>query len=400
MSRSPFFDQGISRKLIELSESPTVRYLREAENNPAMQAARFLEQSDFQKLALSVIQTRQAFDAYTRSDQWAGLSVAIARFHADVRRPETLVAIEEIEKNLKTIALTAHEGIRPLAASIQTFSETAARAVTPLKEHFARVDLWQTSLAERMAGLTTPWAIEDHLGVSMVGFARIARLHDLSVGGSPFGPATSEIVDEELGEPVPYDAEATLEDREAARIDAGLNPEIVAFPSSVYPGVLFSAGFELRIKAIDPVRSERGDESGIFDAQHAGLFSQIENRLRELIEAELSRLAGNSWQRRIHGDVRKKWKERKTKDHEQRGDSYPLLFYADFMELADVICQGDNWKEAFQQFFTSQQDFQVSMQRLAPVRNAIGHNRPLVRADQVTLFSEAFRILSALGVRL
>lgn len=399
MSSSPF-DRDDIRKLIEMSESPTIRHLREMENTPAMQAARLLEQSGLQKLASSVILTRQAFDAYTRSEQWAELSGAIARVHADLRRPETLAAIEQIDKNLKTIALTANGAILPLAARIQTFSEAAARAVRPLQEHFAQMEAWQSSLAERMTALTTPWALEEHLGVSVVGFARIARLHDLSVGGSPFDPATSEILDEELGEPVPYDAEAEPEDREAARIDAGLNPEIVAFPADVYPGVLFAAGFELRIEAIAPVRSEGGDDSGVFDPQHAGLLRQVENRLRELIETELRRLARDGWQRRIHGDVRKKWQDRKTRDHDQRGDSYSLLFYADFMDLADVICQGNNWNEAFQQFFTSKQDFLLSMQRLSPVRNAIGHNRPLVRADQVTLFSEAFRMLRALGVKL
>uniref|UniRef100_UPI003D6B6B21 Swt1 family HEPN domain-containing protein n=1 Tax=Pelagimonas sp. TaxID=2073170 RepID=UPI003D6B6B21 len=108
-----------------------------------------------------------------------------------------------------------------------------------------------------------------------------------------------------------------------------------------------------------------------------------------------------SWlKRRVNGDLQKRWQERKTADHDRRGDSYPLLYYADFMDLADIICQRQNWNDAFQRFFQSKPDFQASMQRLAPVRNNIGHNRPLVRADQITLLAEGYRILNALGVRM
>ena len=65
----------------------------------------------------------------------------------------------------------------------------------------------------------------------------------------------------------------------------------------------------------------------------------------------------------------------------------------------DIIIEGKNWNEAFERFFVSKEDFQVSMQRLAPVRNTIGHNWPLVRTDQLILLSEGIRILHALDVR-
>ncbi len=391
MTRSPFDKDGI-RRVIELSESPALKLAREmektsiarlardsssisrlakdAENSAAMRAAWMLEQNDhLQKLTASV--TQQA------------------------------AALQKIDQILRDSALAANQTIIPFAEQLRHLSVTAAQAVQPLQAHFEHMETWQTSLASRMAELTTPWALEDHLEVSVVGFARIARLHDISTGSAPFDPVGGEIFEEELGSPVPFNEDATPDDRESARIDAGLNPEVIAFPPSSYSSVLFSAGFELRIEAIAPIRSDGGDDSGSLDPQYASLFSQVENRLRAVIEAELRKLAGARWQRtRVHGNTCKKWQDRKTKDHDQRGDSYSLLYYADFMELSDVICQGNNWNEAFQRFFRSKSDFQVSMQRLCPVRNAIGHNRPLVRADQVTLFGEGFRILNALGVRL
>ena len=412
MSSDPF-DNDALRRALELSEGPAQRLMRqmendpatralgELENSPALWAARMFEQSDLQRLIDSVTTAHTSFDAYTRSQHWAEVSGAIAAAHSVLSRPETVDALQRIDANLKHLVTNVHQAVVPLADQIQSFSVAAAQAVQPLQEHFQRMEAWQTSLADRMAQLQSPWAIENHLGVSIIGFARIARLHDISSGPAPFHPASGEIFEEELGEPVAFDENQTAENREIARIDAGLNPEVVAFPSVAYPGVLFSAGFELRIEAVAPVKSENGDETGRLDPQHASLLGQIENRLRALIEAELRSLEGNRWlRRRVHGDLRKRWQGRKTKDHDQRGDSYPLLYYADFMDLADIICEGRNWDEAFHRFFASKPDFQASMQRLAPVRNTIGHNRPLVRADQITLLGEGFRILNALGVRL
>ncbi|GAB5504767.1 Swt1 family HEPN domain-containing protein [Pyruvatibacter sp.] len=398
---------------LEQAESPAQRLVREMQNDPVRQAIEQLEQSsalraaetlnrtDFQRVATSLVEAQSAFAAYANSQHWAETSAAIAAAHSAITRPETVDVLRRIDADLKGLVTAAHRAVVPLAEQLQSFSVAAAAAVHPLQERFQKMEAWQASLAERMAQLQNPWAIEDHLGVSMVGFARIARLHDISSGAEPFNPAGQEVFAEELGEPVAFDENQSPEDRETARIDAGMNAEIVAFPPDAYPHVLFSAGFQLRVEAVATVTTENGDPTGHYDPQHASFLGQIENRLRDLVQAELFRMEGESWlKRRVNGDLRKRWQERKTADHDRRGDSYPLLYYADFMDLADIICQRQNWDDAFQRFFQSKPDFQASMQRLAPVRNNIGHNRPLVRADQITLLAEGYRILNALGVRM
>lgn len=399
-------------RMLEQNESSAQRLIKEMENDPVRQAIQQLEQSsslratealqktDLQRLAASLVDAQTSFAAYTKSQHWAETSAAIAAAHSYITRPETVDVLRSIDADLKGLVAAAHHAVVPLAEQLQSFSVAAAAAVSPLQEHFQKMEAWQASLAGRMAQLQKPWAIEDHLGVSMVGFARIARLHDISSGAEPFSPAGHEVFAEELGEPVAFDEGQSPEDREAAQIDAGLNAEVVAFPQDAYPQILFSAGFELRFEAVVPVRSD-GGEVGQYDPQHAGLLGEVENRLRALIEAELRQIEGEAWlRRRVHGDLRTKWQERKTAEHDQRGDSFPLLYYADFMELMHIIIEGKNWNEAFGKFFTSKQDFQVSMQRLAPVRNIIGHNRPLVRTDQLILLAEGTRILRALGVRI
>lgn len=411
MSNDPFENDAL-RRALELSEGPATRFMRQMENDPttralralnsspALKAAGMIERNDIQKLMDSVTTTHASFNAYARSEQWAEVSSAIATAHSVLSKPELSEALQHINANLKHLVTNVHLAVVPLADQIQHLSAAAAAVVQPLEEQFHRMEAWQTSLAERMAQLQNPWAIEDHLGVSIVGFARIARLHDISSSSEPFDPAGRDVFSEELGTPVAFDESQPPDDREAAQIDAGLNAEVLAFPQGVYSQVLFSAGFELRFEAVAPVSTD-GGEVGKYDPQHAGFLGEIENRLRALIETELYRIEGESWlQRRINGDLRRKWQDRKAGEHEQRGDSFPLLYYADFMELMHIICEGKNWKEAFGQFFVSKQDFQVSMQRLGPVRNTIGHNRPLIRTDQLILLAEGTRLLRALGVRL
>ena len=226
------------------------------------------------------------------------------------------------------------------------------------------------------------------------------RLHDIAAGAAPFASQKSSIYEEDLGLPVPFDANAEPIERENAMMDAGLNPEVIAFPTSAYSNVLTCAGFKFLIEPTDSVTSDKGDTSGVIDTQHAFLLGQVELRLRETVETELMNIDGERWYRtRVSRPTRHRWEERKEKDQKQRGDSYPLISYADFTDLSEIICRKDNWKDAFQQFFDLKSDIQVSLQRLSIVRRAIAHYRPLVRGDQLILFSETQRILTALGVK-
>ena len=399
MTKPPFDDEIL--KLTKVSESTTMKLARQLENSPTVQVAQRLELHDIKSLMASAQRVSIACDAYTKSQQWAEISSSILSARRALSKMENFAALQTIDRSIRNLVLTAERAILPAVDSLQALSASAACAIQPLQDHFAKIEDWQSSIAQRMAALVTPWAMESHLGVSVTGFARIARLHDLATGVAPFTSQTVNVFREDLGQPISFEADAGPEDRENANMDAGMNPEIIAFPTSVYPSVLFCAGFEFRIKTIIGVESDKADNSGIFDPQHAHLLGQVENHLRMAVETELRTLAGESWyQSRVSGPTRKRWQERKEKDQQKRGDSYRLIFYADFMDLSEIICRKDNWKETFQRFFESKADLQVSLQRLSPVRKAIAHNRPLVRTDQIILCSEARRILTALGVQL
>ena len=400
MTRTPLHEERV-RNLIETRESPVERLIRQLENSPSARAARMLERHDVMRLMASVEKGSGAFELYSKSSQWAECSASIERARRAYESSDAPAALRRVDRNLRMAVLAADHVTLPATEKIHALAESAARTVQPLREHLVEVERWHSSIAKKMTTLTTPWAMKDHLGVSIVGFSRIARLHDVSTGVAPFAPQTVEVFEEELGQPVPFDADDVPDDRESAAMDAGFNPELIAFPEPVYPSVLYSAGFDLRIEAIGNVQSERGDDSGVFDPRHAWLLQQVEHRLREVVETELRNRAGKVWYRsRVPGSTWQKWQDRKEEDDRQRGDSFSLIFYADFTDLSDIICRKDNWNDVFGRIFVSKDDLRISLQRLSPIRKAIAHNRPLVRTDQLILFSEACRILGALGVQL
>ena len=403
MTRSRFDGKEI-RNLIEMTEDPVEKLAKQLKNSSAMQAARMRELHDVNNLIIeSAQQAKIAFEAQAKSPQWAEFSASIEVARRTLARAETFAALQStalqrIEQHLRNCVLATNSPVLPTAKALRALSASAARAIQP--PQVAEIERWHSSIKQRMETLTAPWAMKDHLGVSVVGFSRIARLHDLSTGAEPFAPQTAEVFDEELGQPVSLATDGEPEDRESAAMDAGLNPEIIAFPARAYPRVLFSAGFEFSIERIQDVQSDSGDKSGVFDPQYSVLLQQVEHHLRMTVETKLLELAGERWYKlRVPGPTCQRWQERKEEDYRRRNDSFPLILYADFTDLSEIICRKDNWKDVFHPLFVSKDDLQVSLQRLIPIRNAIAHNRPLVRTDQITLFSEACRILTALGVR-
>ena len=399
------FDGKEIRNLMDMTESPVEKLAKQLKNSPAEQIARMREYHDVSSLFIaSVQQARVAFEARAKSPQWAEFSTLIETARRTLARSETFdalqsTALQRINQDLRNCVLSTNRPILPTAEALQALSASAVRAIQ--SPQFVELERWHLSIKQRMETLTAPWAMKDHLGVSVVGFSRIARLHDLSTGAEPFAPQAVEVFDEELGQPVSLATDEESEDRESAAMDAGLNPEIIAFPARIYPRVLLSAGFEFSIEEIKDVQSNRGDKSGMFDPQHAVLFRQVEHHLRVTVETKLRGLVGERWYRsRVPGQTWKRWQERKEEDCRRRSDSFPLIFYADFTDLSEIICRKDNWKDVFRPLFVSKDDLQVSLQRLNPIRNAIAHNRPLVRTDQIILFCEAYRILTALGVQL
>ena len=228
----------------------------------------------------------------------AKLSDSISGVHGALPKSEDFKSIVKSHDVSKDLTLGLRHVILPslesLRNSIETISASSLQSTMNQLTKGVESEL-RSSLLKRMNSIAGSWAIDGHLTDSITSFARIARLHDIAAGAPPFIRQNSKVFDEELGMPVPFDANMEPTDREIAMMNAGLNPEVIAFPTSVYPSVLTSAGFEFRIESIDNVTSDKGDNSGVFNSQHNSLFTQVEVNLRLRIQIELKTIAGEKW---------------------------------------------------------------------------------------------------------
>ena len=303
---------------------------------------------------------------------------------------------------IASINAELNAALLPTATKIASINAGLARAVEPYWAVIASVSAWEASLTARMAALGNPWALQDRLDLSMRGFARLSRLSDAVHTSRPYSEPVGELVANELGVGVEADLyDDTPIERDENAVKAGFNPELIAFPTAAYSEVVLAVGFKFHFTPMPlPPTVESAVPGAVFDSMHGRVLTELEQRLRHIVEHRLSGLVGPNWiKHRVAEAVRKRWLERQGKDRDDGRPAFPPIQYADFMDLADIISQSDNWREAFKSIFQNKEDFLVSLRRLHPIRKAIAHSRPLGKSDVLTLVNEATRIFSALKIR-
>lgn len=304
----------------------------------------------------------------------------------------------EVARAVEPIQVAAN---LPAVNEIRTLAAEVARAVEPIQVVADSMSAWETRLNARMAAIKTPWVLHDRLKQSVIGFARLSRLSDAVHAPRPFSAPVRKLVADELGAGVETHPGQTASERDEKAVKAGLNPDLIAFPPDTYSEVVFAAGFKLRLTPMAvPQAIESPDSSAGFDPQHWRMITELEQRLRHIVQEHLRGLDGGNWmKRRVPEKMRNRWLNRQEEERTAGRPVFEPIQYADFMDLADVIGQADNWRDAFKPIFRNRDDFIVSLRRLHPIRKAIGHSRPIGRADVLILLSEAVRIFRALGMQ-
>ena len=372
----------------------TLRLLERLENSPLMKQTRLLERLE-----------NSPFMQQTRLLERLENSPLMkqTRLLERLENPPLMKQTRLLERLENSPLMQLNSAFLPIATRIASLNTELARAVEPYRDAIASVSAWEATLTARMTALKIPWALRDHLDQSMMGFARLSRLSDAVHTPRPYSRPVRELVASELGAGVVESDqdEDTPIGRDENAVKAGLNPELIAFPTAAYSGVVLAAGFKFHlIPTPVPQAAESPDPGAVFDPMHGAVLTGLEQRLRHIVEERLSGLAGPNWfKHRVSGKVRKNWLDRQEQERQAGRPVFPPIQYADFMDLADVISQSDNWREAFKSIFQNKEDFLVSLRRLHPIRKAIAHSRPLGKSDVLTLVNEATRIFNALEIQ-
>lgn len=303
----------------------------------------------------------------------------------------------------RSVALV-DEAIFPSLAVYQNQSATIEQALRLRERDLPAIASIGDSLREYLGSLNTSYILPEFPRASIFGFGRLTNLSNTIHTESPYASTVNETVAEEIGAGIDVETAEGLTDpldRDTAAIEAGLQAELVAFPPSGYSQVLYEAKFQLSIPTagIISASTRRTAPDTMPSAEYYELLIEVESHLRNLIVQRLFQIEGNKWiKRRVPEDIRKRWNERIGKERALRRNILRPIDYSDFADLMHIICRADNWREAFETVFNDKNELQVSFGRLMPVRNAIGHARPLGMSDILFLISESTRILSALGV--
>lgn len=107
----------------------------------------------------------------------------------------------------------------------------------------------------------------------------------------------------------------------------------------------------------------------------------IENLLRHCIERELSKLSNGWWAELIPLEIRTRAESRMSR----REVAWPWYSTTsqkpvDFLDFADykkIILEDKNWTNTFKLVFGSQSFIDSKLRELEPIRNDIGHSRPI-----------------------
>ncbi|QGM45614.1 Swt1 family HEPN domain-containing protein [Methylocystis heyeri] len=307
--------------------------------------------------------------------------------------------LKEMER-LSTSAKQFGTYICPEVEALSKYSRAASLAIAPFSAETGR-SLWESRIAGKLGAFNRPWALEGALGISVTGFARLARISDAAHYSQPFDEPVAELFREELGFGIEADESADAEARDAAAVEAGLHPGLIAFPREEYGDVICAAGFQFEFAVAPlPVAIEDGDPGAVLDPRHNEVLTNLELSLRYAIEAKLSALDGDAWvKRRVPPKLRDEWQALQAKDRQDGRSVYGLIHYADFSHLESIIAQKNNWSDAFGAIFGNKEFFCLALRQLCQIRNAVSHRRPLGRADVLMLFAQSTRIYKALGLK-
>ncbi|GLR97619.1 hypothetical protein ACVIU7_007943 [Bradyrhizobium liaoningense] len=186
--------------------------------------------------------------------------------------------------------------------------------------------------------------------------------------------------------------------------DMGLNTGLTDFPADAFQQGALLAGLTINRAALVPEydgTNEANEEEAGFERTNAAhdLLLRFETNIRRFIDQQMTAAFGNGWiKQRVPGEIQKDWHDKRERARERGEQVWPLIAYADFAHYLPIIVRRDNWEAVFAAVFRRRESVTESFQRLYPLRIATMHARLITQDDELYLYVEAKRLLSAIGI--
>lgn len=258
-------------------------------------------------------------------------------------------------------------------------------------------------LTESLAGITKPWSTIGNEIASIAAAMRLSQFEAFSRELPAFSKERSALKTIEFGQfqrvmPI---AEALDDEEEGEEVytEAGRNAALVAFPSVSYDEVLSATGWTIDIKAPEFIRPDGTSLSqAVIYPHHHYLISMVESHVKQRIAVALIAAGGMAALKRLFGKYLTAW-ERKRDEAISKGEpELHLIYYAEFMEIAEIVLNKELWASTFKAVFRNQDRFRMAITLLHGLRIQTAHSRPLTRSGKLRLLTEASELFEAMGV--
>lgn len=289
--------------------------------------------------------------------------------------------------------------LRELMPEYRSITDQIARMAEPYNVATKQA----RELAEQLSRITKPWSTFGNETASIAAAMRLSQLATFSRELPAFSKDRAALKAMEFGgfDQVMPVAE-TLEDEEEGETvytEAGRNPALVAFPSDGYGEVLTATGWVFDVKPPEFIRPDGTTLSeAIINPHDHFIITLIEGHLKAQIAATLIAAGGMAAISRLFGNRIPDW-ERKRDDALRKGEAeLHLIYYADFMEMAEIVSNNELWESTFKAVFRHKERFRMAIERLHGLRIPASHSRPLTRTGRLRLLAEAMELFEAIGV--
>lgn len=263
---------------------------------------------------------------------------------------------------------------------------------------------WQNAID----AMRNPWLDLDHQMRSIGGFAELQNIGQALRTTPAFDLHLTDALRIDLGdwrEQIQWPAEIFTDvvARTAFYAERGLDPALTAFPAPAFQDSLAIAGLReappplLRTFSHDD--EEEQEEAFVRTNAAHDRLQRFESQIRRFINQKMVEAFGDNWTKhRVPADIRNAWLKKRQKALDNGESEQRLIAYADFTDYVPIITRKDNWRDVFASFFKRPTSVQESFQRLYPIRICTMHARLITQDDELYLYVEVKRILSAIGV--
>lgn len=312
----------------------------------------------------------------------------------------TPAANGELQRSISELTRSLHT---PKIEFGSQLTREIERIMSGVNDAFRMPQLQIRSVAEELAKITRPWAMIGNEKGSFAAALGLAQFSDLSGQLKVFSPERLTFIDREFGafDAVFAVAEATDGESEGEAIytEAGRNEALVAFPSESFNEVLSATGWAFDVPQPEFIRMDGTVvPSTRIDPHDHYLINLIEGHLRQVVYAALVSVGGEAALKRLFGNRLPNWRQKQADAIAKGEEALHPIYYADFMELAEIILNKELWQATFASVFLHRDRFKISMERLHGFRLQTSHTRPLKKTGRLRLWVEAREIFDALGI--